>query len=84
LPKTHECLHLLVKSSQLILDLGTQQDLHAVVCELGPEFAQCSGRIAKELGECRTDAALRARPFKDDCIEDFNLIELVALDLACG
>jgi hypothetical protein len=50
-------------------------------CELGPEFAERAGRVAKELGECRTDAALRARPFKDDGIEDFDLIELVAFAL---
>src|ERR1035438_8474943 len=76
-----ECLHLLVQPRQLVLDLGTQQYLHAVVGELRPEFANSSGRIAEELRECRADAALRPRPFKDDGIEDFDLIEMVALRL---
>ena len=40
-----------------------------------------SGRIAEELGEGRADAALRARAFEDDGVEDFDLIEMVALGL---
>src|ERR1035437_6640680 len=55
--------------------------ISSMCCELGAEFAERAGRVAKELGEVRTDPALRARPFKDDGIEDFDLIELVAFAL---
>ena len=43
------------------------------------QFADRAGGIAEEAGECRADAGLRPRAFEHDAVEDFDLIEMVAL-----
>ena len=74
-----ECLDALLKPRKVGLDLRPQQSLHAVVGELRPQFANRASGIAEETGERRADACLRPRPFEDDAVEDFDLIEMVAL-----
>ncbi len=78
---TCKCMYLLVEPRQFVLNLRAKQDLHAVVGELRSQFTNGSSRIAEESGEGRADAALRARAFQNDGIEDFNLIEMVAFRL---
>ena len=67
------------KPRKVGLDLRPQQGLHAVVGELRLQFANRAGGIAEEAGECRADARLRPRPFENDAVEDFDLVEMVAL-----
>ncbi len=76
-----ECLNALVEPLKIALDLRPQQRLHAVVGELRFEFADGARWIAEEAGEGRADAGLRPRAFEQDAVEDFDLIEMVALRL---
>jgi hypothetical protein len=41
-----ECLHVLVEPLKIVLDMRTQQRLHAVVAELGSQFANRASGIA--------------------------------------
>src|ERR1700731_5201004 len=45
---TRECLHVLAEPSNIVLDMGTQQGLHAAARELRSEFASRASGIAKE------------------------------------
>ena len=40
-----------------------------------------ASRVLEEAGERRAHASLRPRPFEYDAVEDFDLIEMVALGL---
>ncbi len=78
-----ECLHALLQHGNRALNLRPQQRLHLLLlpvnCDF--EFVHRSGRIAEEPRQCGADAGLRPRAFKHDAIEDFDLIESVALGL---
>jgi hypothetical protein len=74
-----ERLDSLLKSRKIGLYLRPQQGLHIVVSELRPQFANRPGGIAKETRERCANAGLRPRSFKDDAVEDFDLIEMVPL-----
>ena len=76
-----ECLHALVEPGEVGLNLRPQQRLHAVVGELGAEFANGSGRIVEEASDGRADALLRPCSFQQHDIEDLDLIEAVAFRL---
>jgi hypothetical protein len=74
-----ERLDTLLKSREVGFDLRPQQGLHVVIGELRPQFTNRPSGIAEEAGERRAYAGLRPRSFKDDAVEDFYLIEMVAL-----
>jgi len=74
-----ECLDALLKPCNLGLDLRPQQGLHAASRELSLQLVHCSGRVTKQTRQRGSDAGLRPRAFKDDAIEDLNLVEPVAL-----
>jgi hypothetical protein len=76
-----ERLHPLFELCQIMLDLRAEQRLHAVVGELHSQLTDCAGRIAEKAGQSRADAGLRPRAFKDDAIENLDLIQMVALRL---
>jgi chemotaxis response regulator CheB len=76
-----ECLHALAELREVALDLRAQQRLHAVADKLRLQLSARASGIAEEARECGHQAGLRARAFEQDAIEDFDLIEVVALRL---
>src|SRR5215469_6280421 len=61
------------------LDLGPQERFDAVVGELRFQFANPTNWIMKHASERRADTGFGTGPFEQDAIEDFDLIEAVAL-----
>ena len=76
-----ECLDSLLEPRKVALDLRAQQGLHAAVGELRFQFVDGSGWIAEETGQRRSHAGLRPCAFEQNAVEDFDLIEMVALGL---
>src|ERR1700677_2121615 len=74
-----ECLHALVKADNITLDLTAQQSFHVVVRELGLQFADGPGGIAKELPERGAHSGLRPCAFEQNAVEDLDLIKMIAL-----
>ena len=74
-----ECLYSLFQPRQVLLDLRPQERFHAAAGELSLQFADGAGGIMEEPGEGRAHAGLRPRSFKEDAIEDLDLVEVVAL-----
>jgi hypothetical protein len=74
-----ERLDALLKSRKIGLYLSPQQGLHIVVRELRPKFANRPSGIAKETRKRRANAGLRPRSFKDDAVENFDLVKVVPL-----
>jgi hypothetical protein len=74
-----ERLDTLLKSRKVGLYLRPQQSLHAVVGELRPQLANRASGVFEKAGECHAYARLRSRPFENDAVEDFDLVEMVAL-----
>ena len=70
---------MLVKPSKIVLDMRTQQRLHAGVGELRFEFSNRALWITNEASERRAHAGLRPGAFEQHAIEDFNLIKIVPL-----
>jgi len=54
----HECLNALLEVSEVALDLVAQENLHAAIRELRPEFVQAPGRILEEALEGDPDSGL--------------------------
>jgi hypothetical protein len=54
----HESLHALFEAGEVALDLRPQQNLHAVVRELGLQLIQATGRIVEEAIERNAHAGL--------------------------